>query len=125
MINAGETSVFEISSVETDISITQTIFENAAYQLPGLRKSKMLPVLGIALAVSITSPATAIQDHWTANHDTSGIISIINEPLTVGRRISRAEALALCQKIMEDAEQRRLEAAIRDTEIYSYLEDCL
>jgi hypothetical protein len=29
----------------------------------------------------------------------------------VGRRISRAEALALCQKIMEDAERERLELA--------------
>jgi len=125
-------STVEISDLyfsQVDPSVTSDVFERPSYQKKDNFQRKLIgPFAGVVLLTSVTSLPITAGDYQAEFLSKTAITTTISAEMPrkeVGRRISRAEALALCQKIMEDAEQRRREAAIRDTEIYSYLEDCL
>lgn len=77
--------------------------------LTGIRRVGQ--VAGVVLAIAV-SPATAIPDPWWVErrrcHEQT-VTWIIQS--SIGRPISRAEALRIAQQILEHAERERLELA--------------
>ncbi|WP_417911019.1 hypothetical protein [Candidatus Electronema sp. PJ] len=67
--------------------------------------------VGIILAIAV-SPSTATPDIWffeKRRRDTA-TVALVFEGM-IGRRISRAEALRIAEKILKEAERKRIEFA--------------
>ena len=85
----------------------------SSYLIPSWIGEKLgqLARAGVIVAIA-ASPSTAIPDFWFFEKrrcDTS-TVAVIFEGV-IGRRISRAEALRIAQKILEQAERKRIEFA--------------
>lgn len=76
------------------------------------RFAKSLLVAGLALAIA-SSPTTVAPDFWfieKRRRDTSTAVRILES--SVGRAISRAEALRIARRIIERAERERMQFAL-------------
>ena len=103
MNNQLATGTSEINLFEKEISTSGSKYE------AGIKRSnKIVPILGIALSLSVMSPATAISDTWTdKTREKYTTVDIIYGKIITGRIISRAEALRLSRQILEEAEKER------------------
>lgn len=82
---------------------THTQWPGKFFNLPQIAK-----VAGLAISLAV-SPVTAISDPWLAERrrrDAVVTMSIYQE--TLGRFISRAEALRIAREILDQAERERL-----------------
>jgi hypothetical protein len=103
------------ASSQVDDSVTSNVFEGPGCQEKVIfQKKSLVPLAGMMLLSSIRSLPIRTGDYQAEFLSKTAMTTTVSAEIpgkVIGRRISRAEALALCQKIMEDAEQRRLEFA--------------
>lgn len=113
----NEISMVSIGTLESNISVQEIeIAGNPGIQMRSIQKAGVITAVGLSLAVSMTSPATSIQLPQSFSNANAITYYKQQQGKTLGRRISRAEALALCQKIAEDAERERIEFAEKEAQ---------
>lgn len=98
-----------------DVPTPATWFDDIPrVQEPPAPFGKVIPAAGLLLAL-LASPATAVRDVWFGSIQQQATVTapcIIGT--FVGKPVSRAEALQISRRIIEQAEKERLEYAARE-----------
>jgi hypothetical protein len=109
-----------VDMLDVDVSSSADWRENfATKKIYNPQSMKLSKIASLAL-VLVTAPVTALPNYSPVYQPHSitadAIPSIVKT--SIGKPISRVDAIALCRKIMEDAEQRRRDVAICEAELY-------